>query len=138
MLFWKSYETRSKRKSPDEYVGNACAWKINKRFWNHVRFKNILDYLYELESPHFSPWMLLSWTKSRYPIPKKRKFNFRLAFGGLKLLPSFLSLILTNKSYLLNKYSNFKIIVWLNFMHNTVETVDRLCQEASTFVRALW
>ena len=32
------------------------------------------------------------------------KFNFRLAF-------SFLSSVLTSKSYLLNKYSNFKIIV---------------------------
>ena len=37
------------------------------------------------------------------------------------------------------KYSNFKIIVSLNSMHNTVETVhvDRLCQEHLTFVRAL-
>ena len=66
-----------------------------------------------------------------------RKFNFRFAFVGLKLLLSFLSTVLTNKSYLLNKYSNFKIIVRLNSMHNAVESVDRLCQEDSTFVKAL-
>ena len=39
------------------------------------------------------------------------KFNFRLAFVGLKLPLSFLSSVLTSKSYLINKYSNFKIIV---------------------------
>ena len=50
---------------------------------------------------------------------------------------SFLSSVLTNKSYLLNKYSNFKIIVRLNSMHNAVESVDRWCQEDSTFVKAL-
>ena len=66
-----------------------------------------------------------------------RKFNFHFAFMGLRLLLSFLSSVLTNKSYLLNKYSNFKIIVQLNSMHNAVESVDRLCQEDSTSVKAL-
>ena len=65
-------------------------------------------------------------------MPKTRKFNFRFAFVGLKLLLSFLSSVLTNKSYLLNMYSNFKNIVRLNSMHNAVESVDHLCQEDST------
>ena len=71
-------------------------------------------------------------------MPKTRKFNFRFAFVGLKLLLSFLSSVLmTNKSYLLNMYLNFKIIARLNSMRNAVESVDRLCQEDSTFVKAL-
>ena len=76
--------------------------------------------------------MVMDKKSVTYPNSKKRKFNFRLASMGLKLLLSF-SISGTGK------YSNFKIIVWLNSMHNTVETVhvDRLCQEHLTFVRAL-
>ena len=71
--------------------------------------------------------------KKSVTYPKEEKIQLPLGVRGAK----FLSSVFTNKSYLLNKYSNFKIIVRLNSIHNTVETGDRLCQEDSTFVRAL-
>ena len=70
--------------------------------------------------------------------PKEEKIQLSLGVRGAKAAALF-SIFGTDKQILFakHKYSNFKIIVWLNSMHNTVETVDRLCQEESTFVRAL-
>ena len=75
--------------------------------------------------------------KKSVTYPKEEKIQLPLGVRGAKAAALFSIFGIHNKSYLLNKYLNFKIIVRLNSMHNTVETGDRLCQEDSTFVRAL-
>ena len=69
----------------------------------------------------------MSWTKS---YPKEEKIQLPLGVRGAKAAALF-SIFGTDKQILFAKqvlYFNFKIIVWLNSMHNTVETVDHLLE----------
>ena len=77
--------------------------------------------------------------KKSVTYPKDEKIQLPLRVRGAKAAALF-SIFGTDKQILfgnINKYSNFKIIVRLNSMHNAVESVDRLCQEDLTFVKAL-